>query len=275
MRRNAKYLTTLAVILTLASLVAPIATASVVAHATPSISPFANALASLSGLIAASAKVGAVKFAMFGPLLGIKPIDYSVLKSDSAPSSSKEPEAFPAAWFDSQTFTSASTSGNVSFFAATNSDKTLSNMQLAGQFPADEYFKLGEVHVDLLQRPFVETVPAATNALTGQDDDAAQLMRFSRATIQLTYRNKPYGPYPLSMCRPTGQGRSAALAVGAAATAASSTFWDAVGLIFEKQLTFGPTSNFGVTIFWPGQLTITQTTVVRVTLRGIHYRPVV
>lgn len=272
MKPFAKCLAVVLALVSVLSLVTPLI-GNTVAHATPSISLYYNAV--MTHALAAITTGAGAKLAMFGPLVGLKPVFYSDLKKDANPKDANQPEVYPGYWFDTQLFTSASTSGNVGFFAATNNDKTISNMLLAGQFPADEYFKLGEIHVDLLGRlRQVATTGAASNAV-GVADDINQIMLNSRATLLLSYRNKPYGAFPLSTCRPTGGMRAAIAGAFDATTDVQIAQWEAVGLIFEKQLTFAPTSNFGITIFFPSTLTLTQNYNIRVTIRGAHFRPVV
>jgi hypothetical protein len=218
--------------------------------------------------------VGGVAMAgMFGPLLGLKPKSYERLAADVKAIS---PEYFPMTWFDSQTYTGGTTVGVQNFFSQTNADVTLSNMQLAGQFPADEYFDVGEVHVDLIARVTAETAGAADSAAVGALDDLMQLMLTGRSLITLINRNKNYGPVPLSQCRPTGAIESGSVA-GAFAAATTVQFpgkWDGCGWMFEKTLTLGPTSKFGVAIQWPAvAVTLSNTSVItRVSLRGVHYR---
>lgn len=215
--------------------------------------------------------------AMFGPLLGMKPKTFAQLAAGNRPNAD-EPEFYPMTWYDTQLFTPATSLGAVPYFSVTNADPSLSNMQLAGQFPADEYFDLGELHVDIIGRVAAQTAGAAASAAVGFMDDVMQLMYTSRATITLTNRNKPYGQVPLAQCRPLGGLETAATAgLFAAATSVQFGKWDATGWIFEKQITLGPSAKFGVTIHWPGAaMTLSIATYqIRVALRGVHYRLVV
>lgn len=256
-------------VLVLATVLAPLATAHVVAHATPAVSIYYNALAALVHGTGTGPAL-----AIFAPMIGLKGKTYAQLIQDNT-ANSNQPEFFPMEWFDTATFTSASTSGNVNFFSNTNNDLSLSNMQLAGQFANNEYFDLGEIHVDVLERTTAETAGAADTAAVGAMDDLYQLMHSSRALITLNYRNKPYGPYPLSTCRPLGLPQVVTNGTFAAATAVQFGGWNATGLVFEKTLTIGPGSKFGITIFYPATLTLSQATCqLRVTLRGQHNRTV-
>lgn len=262
----------LCAMLALASLVAPVATATVLAHATPSISPFASWLATHALGLGGGAATGA-KLAMWGPLLNLKALRYEQLVQQSGPIAAGQPECYPGFWFDTQTFTSAA-ANTIGFFAAINSDKTISNMNLAGQFPSNEFFKLAEIHVDLLIRPLVETAPAATNPVTGQADDEIQIRLTSKANVTFTYRNKPYGPYPIGLARPIGAARVAIGFTGAATTAAAYALWDAVGLLFEKQIIIAPTSSFAITVANSVAVTLIANASMRVGMRGPHYRTV-
>lgn len=251
------------------SVMYPELSATVVAHATPSVSPLYNWFASHAlGL------GGGVSLAMYGPLLHLKPKSYEQLGIDAKPNSS-QPEYFPMTWFDSQTFTSASTVGAVPFFSVTNNDPSLSNMQLAGQFPGGEYFDIGEFHVDVLERVTAETAGAADTAAVGALDDLYQLLMSSRSLLTFSYRNKPYGPWPLAQHRPLGFVRANVAGAFLAATAVQFGGWDAVGNVYEKSLTIAPTTKFGVVIGFPAALTLSQASaIIRVSMRGVHYRTV-
>lgn len=261
----------LAALLVSSAVLFPELSASVVAHATPSISPFFNAcLAHVCGV----GKGGVSLALMYGPLLRLKGKSYEQLQIDATPNS-KQPEFFPMTWFDSATFTSASTVGNVPFFSVPNNDPSLSNMQLAGQFPAGEYFDVGEFHVDVLERVTAETAGAADTAAVGALDDLYQLLMSSRAMLTFSYRNKPYGPWPLAQHRPLGQLRASIAGAFVAATAVQFGGWDAIGNIYEKSLTIAPTTKFGVGIAFPAALTLSQASaIIRVSIRGVHYRTV-
>lgn len=277
MRKVFSYLGRAALVLVAAlvatTIVAPLATAHVVAHAAPDLSTAANWLANVALGLGGGAVAGA-KLAMFGPLLHLKGKSYDQLQRDATANAS-EPEYFPMTWFDSTTYTSAAALNSVPLFATTNNALTVSNMQLAGQFPAGEYFDLGEIHVDVLLRPTMQTTPAAATALPGWADDVTQMLYSSGSTLLFSYRNKPYGPWPLAAFRPYFGLNLAAAGAFAATTAVSYGQIDSVGVQFENTLTIGPVTKFGFQLSIPA-VTISQATVsVRVTMRGIHYRAVV
>lgn len=251
-------------ILVTASAMAPDLTANIIAHATPSLSPAYSWFASH-----AVGAGGGMSLAMFGPLLGLKAKNYDEL---AAASKGGSPEYFPDVLFDQATITSGTAAGVVNFFNATNAN---SNMKLAGQLETGDYFELGEIHVDVIERTTAETAGAADSAAVGTIDDLYQIMHSSQAIIAFNFRAKSYGTVPLSICRPLGFPRVAVAGAFAAATSTQFGGWDGVGLVYEKTITIPPASKFGVTITFPAALTLSQATLVlRVGLRGVHYRQV-
>ena len=89
--------------------------------------------------------------------------------------SGTSPEAIWHAAYDTQTFTSASTT-SLDFFAAINADKSLSNMEAVGQFPAPQVFELYNFTCDLW--PSTAAGPISNNVAgpAGSANDLALLL---------------------------------------------------------------------------------------------------
>jgi hypothetical protein len=103
--------------------------------------------------------------------------------------------------YDTQTYTDATTV-RLTFFQASNADKTLSNIDQGGTLPRFQTLQIHNVCLDILS-----IVPVSTSAtLTGVLNDLA-LLTFGanqRPTWTLTISNKAYGPYSLTTLHGTG-----------------------------------------------------------------------
>lgn len=130
--------------------------------------------------------------------LPIRPKSYGQLRQESGPSLPGQPEQIPVVFYDTQLYTSGTTT-SMSFFASVSNDKTVSNMVNAGQFPSPQYFQWFDWGVDVLQ-------DATTQAggETGIIDDIQKLVLVSRAYAEFTLSDKQYGKVPLSFLHASG-----------------------------------------------------------------------
>lgn len=134
----------------------------------------------------------------FGARFRAKP--NAVVAAAATPPSGNSPEAIWHCAYDTQTYTDNATV-SLNFFSAVQADKTLSNMESAGQFPAPQYFQIHQICCDLLPAAGVST---AAGGAVGNLDDFALLLFNGRPTWTLTISNKNYGPYPLTTLHGTG-----------------------------------------------------------------------
>jgi len=124
------------------------------------------------------------------------------------PRSGAQPEAIWHIAFDTKTYTDNSTT-TLNFFDSTNvGNGFLSNMELAGQFPAPQVFDIHGIYFDAWT-----AAPVSTSAtVTGNLNDLLLLMYVGIPVWTLTIQQKKYGPYPLrslhSLGGPTGFGFS-------------------------------------------------------------------
>lgn len=111
-----------------------------------------------------------------------------------------QPEMIPWVWYDSQTYTSGTTT-QLDFFTSVQSDKVLGNMEAAGQIPAPMFFDLYHLTV------YFDIVPSAvavgaTASNDGALDDVALL---SRGSVELQIAQKIYFKDKIYAC-PAGGG---------------------------------------------------------------------
>lgn len=128
----------------------------------------------------------------------VRPYSYAELDRDSRPGNATQPETIPWVWYDSQDFASLWT--NVAFFASTSNDATISNISVANQFSAEQYFRLFAVTLDWL-------ISATTQASSGAAtivDDLLQIQNGSRAIFNLSIMQKIYCQVPIHALHSSG-----------------------------------------------------------------------
>lgn len=124
----------------------------------------------------------------------------AALQAAATPPSGRSQESIWHAVYDTQTYVDNTTT-RLTFFSATNADKTLSNLEAAGQFPSPQTFQIYSINAD-----WFTAAPVSTGAggVTGDLDDLARLMLTGRPTWTLNISNKAYGPYPMTLLHATG-----------------------------------------------------------------------
>ena len=130
-----------------------------------------------------------------------RPMSAAAVEAAATPPSGNSQEAIWHQLYDTQTFTSAATT-RMNFFAATNADKTLSNLEQGGTLPKPQSLQIYNICLDVLA-----VVPVSTSAtITGVLNDFALLFLGSaqRPTWTLTISSKAYGPYSLTTLGGTG-----------------------------------------------------------------------
>lgn len=128
----------------------------------------------------------------------IKPNTFQQISREASPSLPGQPEQIPQVFYDTQLYTSGTTT-QMQFFAVTNADRTISNMVNAGQFPHPVYFKWYYWGLDVLL-----DATTVAGGETGAIDDIAKLAFISRATAEFSISDKSYGRIPLSFLHTSG-----------------------------------------------------------------------
>jgi len=161
-------------------------------------------------------------------------------------------------WWDTQTFTSGTTTSLTQFFNVRGTTD-LSNMEVAFQLAAPKAFLVRAIRFFVKQRPQVVTTGTPLPATqAGAFDDIAQLI--NTGVFQLTIGNKVYNLEPL-WCLTAGGGAWGVLATGSTSSQsyAQSGISDprAVNTL-SKPLFIGPQINFTAQITWPATITTTN-----------------
>lgn len=181
------------------------------------------------------------------------------LERSITPLFAEQGEVIPWTWFDTQTYTSAA-STQLDFFQTVQSDKTLGNMQAAGQMPNPMYFDIYHLGFQFNLAP---SVVAAGAALTqpGAVNDAHGL---SLGAVSLQIAQKSYWESKIFMC-PSGSFLVASMAAAGPAGGATqvqikeyaqnagdprkrNNFWGGI--------TIPPNQNFLVRCNWSAALTL-------------------
>lgn len=175
----------------------------------------------------------------------------AVLAAATPPSGASQ-EAIWDQRYDTQAYPAAGVR-SLSFFGAVNADKTLSNMEASGQFPAPQSFRIHDITCDIF--PQAAGLSNAAVSPAGNLDDMQKILFQARPTWTLSISSKIYGPYSVTVLHGTGgpQGFIAGtFAVDKAEQAArndASPGWNYQGsIIIPEQTAFSVTVNFQNTL---------------------------
>lgn len=184
-------------------------------------------------------------------------------------------------WWDTQTYTSGTTTSLVQFFNV-RATPDLSNMEVAFQLAAPKAFLIRAIRFYVKQRPTVVTPITSTTGspATGALDNISQLV--NTGVFQFTVGNKVYNQEPL-WCLTAGAGATGfmALAIQGGVAGGQIDFGQngiadprAVNTL-SKPLFIGPQINFTARIDWPAALTLAGgNTTICILLDGDLLRPV-
>jgi hypothetical protein len=209
---------------------------------------------------------------------------YQELVGASNPSTGAAPETLPWWFYDTQLYTSGTTT-QLTFFAAAPATPDLGNMPIGGALPNPNFFAIHYVHFDFLQNasgtPYVTvSAAAATIPATGALDDVGRLLLSGRGRFQITLSDKNYGPWPLSVSGGTGaaMGFTAVLSATTVGSASQRTDYGynavGAGAFIGGKVIIPPQTGFNIVATWPAALTLTGNYQIRATLYGVYYRRV-
>lgn len=124
----------------------------------------------------------------------------SQLATMITPATGTDLEALPWILFytDTASFANSDTNVNAAFFQTVQSDKTLSNIEAAGQLPIPQVFEVAGNTCDIL----ATTQSAATTM--GPITDMQSILKTSRGIFTFTLSSKGYGTFPLTAAHATG-----------------------------------------------------------------------
>lgn len=197
----------------------------------------------------------------------------AAVEAAATPPSGNAQEAIWHQLYDTQTFTSAATTV-MTFFANTNADKTLSNLEQGGTLPRPQSLQIYDITLDIMLAAPVST---AAGGVAGVLNDLALLLLGSgqRPTWTLSISSKNYGPYSLTTLHgtggPTGFGWGTFTAEESIQFAKNDpgAGWNYFGrVIIPEQVSFGLTINYAATA------TLTGDARFRASLFGVLNRRV-
>jgi hypothetical protein len=188
------------------------------------------------------------------------------------PQSAGQPEAVPWVLFDTQLYTSATTT-QLTFFRTQQADATMSNMLQGGALTDPQHFQIYHLGFDVLADNTTEA-----NGPTGILDDIALLMLVNRGTFTLDIQQKLYGPFPLSLLHTSG-GPVGVIAGGVAnefIQSGNNSFPDG-GWNWFGGVWIPPKVSFGVILNWSAATTFSDAANknLRFWMSGTLYRSVV
>lgn len=183
-------------------------------------------------------------------------------------------EAIPHIFYDTQLFTSASTTV-LNFFSSQSNDPTITNMSTAGTLPDPQYFEIWNLGFDVLA-DLTPTVAASQEV--GILDDIQKIMLVGRPVFTLNLQSKLYGSYPLSFLHTSG----GAVGNGWGTTTAEETVqsgnngvsdggWD-----WRGSIVIPPKASFSVQVAWSAAQTLAGgNPYCRFWMAGVLHRRVV
>lgn len=181
-------------------------------------------------------------------------------------------------WWDTQTFTSATTTVLDRWFnvRATND---LSNMEVAFQLAAPKAFFWRALRLFFKRRPqMADSGAAAPTNLASLGDDIAQLV--NTGVVEVTIGNKVYSQDALWLVT-AGAGPAIAWSQAGAEAANIIASYAQNGIpdpravdTRSKPLFIAPQINFSARMYWPATLTLTANTDICLCMDGDLVRPV-
>lgn len=181
------------------------------------------------------------------------------------PPSGRSPEAIWHLIYDTKTYTD-NTTVSLNFFDSVNvGTLDLSNMELAGQFPAPQVFDIFGIYADL----WATAAGVSTSATTvGNVNDFYLLMFVGRPRWTFTLQQKNYGPYPLAALHGLGApvgllSQTVATVTQQAVSNDRSPGWD-----YNGSITVPAQTAFQFNITWQAAQDLTANWLIRISMTG-------
>lgn len=187
-------------------------------------------------------------------------------------------EAIGWQWWDTQTFTSGTTTSLVNFFNV-RTTPDLSNMEVAFQLAAPKAFLVRAIRFFVKQQPESVARAASASVQTGAANNIALLT--NTAVMSLTIGNKVYCQVPLWMLT-AGAGPYGVIALEGAtadpggAVDFAQNGWPDPRAVYTlaKPIFIAPQINFNARIDWAATVTLTRNQPLTLLLDGDLLRPV-
>lgn len=189
-----------------------------------------------------------------------------------------QPERIPWTWFDTQTYTSGTTT-SLDFFQTVASDKNLSNMVAAGQLPSPQFF-------DLYQCSIAYLIPTTTSAIIAAPTNDGALedvrnLQSGAALFQVASKDYWQGSQFMLPCGGGLHGNLAIAGVFAAPNVAQQQFANngvpdlRNRYNFWGDITIPHNQNFLWRLTWSSALTLAAgNSSIRIWMDGYLYRRV-
>lgn len=193
------------------------------------------------------------------------------LREASEATDAQQGESVPWIIYDSQTYTSGTTT-TLTFFGAAQADRTLSNMPNGGIFPAKQFFEIYNLGLDVLA-----DATTAAGGETGAVDDINKLMLVGRPHFTFDLSQKIMGQFPLSFLHTSGGFNGIGYGTFTAEEsiqAANNSFPDG-GWNWYGSVIIPPQNNFNIVTTWNAAQTLAiGNTVLRLWMCGTLHRRV-
>ena len=194
------------------------------------------------------------------------------LRKISNPNDASQPESIPWVYYDTQNLVSAS-AASISFFAVTNPDRTITNLEQAGTIPDPYYFEIEAFNLDYMVRP-----SAGGNTAVGTLDDLAQFLFTSRATLEFFIAGKLYLRLPVTYIHASGGPNSPAVVGTLTAPNFISFAVNGIvdgGFYVGKKIVLPPKQSFQTQIILGAAPTLVTTPApLRLNMAGVLHRRV-
>ena len=170
--------------------------------------------------------------------------------------------------YDTATYTDTVTT-QLQFFNTARANEQLTNFGGRGQFPEPQFFKPYALMVDIIIVPAATAFVDMMFLLFGTGVAGA-----GAPTIDLTYANKRYGPWPLSMAHGTGgpTGMSDTTTAVAGNEMALNSYPDGGIWLGGNSVVFAPSQQFSVDLVWDGAQDVAAGLNIRVAIAGVWFR---
>jgi hypothetical protein len=189
-----------------------------------------------------------------------------------------QPEGIAWTWYDSQTYTSATTT-QLDFFQNIQADKTLGNIQAQGLITSPQFFQIYHIGVNIVEGPTARAT-ALGAGIVGAVNDYSNLLQ---GRLELQIADKIYHQTKISLC-PWGGGPNAILAVNGSSAGAdgNQVQFSTNGMpdirnrnCFWGTLIIPPTQNFRISLIWSAAVTVNfGNPVIQVAMDGYLFRRV-
>ncbi len=187
------------------------------------------------------------------------------LEKRSKPQEYNQPEFIPWTWYNQQNF--ATNFGPISFFAQTDTDPTITNIEQANTFAADQYFRPYCITLDWI----IGATTIASSATATIVDDLLGIMNTARAIFYLEISQKRYAQAPIHCLHASG-GVYVNYQVGTPSGSGLGNYamnWMPDGAYWVNgSMVFGPRMTFKCYVQGTGTVTLNATRAGRITFHG-------